>query len=222
MEDLPTHSGMPQNTELPDSVRFADSSVLYRSCKSPDADIQRRAFQVLWQYLYRIVLQIARDQPDTGDFSQDYAQAALIRIYDRLDECREPAAFRTWARRIASHLVIDALRRGKRLVPLETDNPAELGSPPLPDPQPLPEALALAKVSQSELRTLINQAPISDRSRRAVLGRYLDDRPDEELADIESKLANRPVLPSHIQVTRAKNLNKLRRWPTLRAYFEAE
>jgi hypothetical protein len=43
-----------------------------------------------------------------------------------------------------------------------------------------------------------------------VVGRYFDEQPDEALARTESDLAGQTVLPSHIQVTRAKNLAKLR------------
>jgi hypothetical protein len=71
-----------------------------------------------------------------------------------------------------------------------------------------------------ELQNLLNQSPISERSRRVVLGRYVADEPDEALAEAEAKLSGQTVLPSHIQVTRSKNLSKLRDWAPLRTYFE--
>jgi hypothetical protein len=57
---------------------------------------------------------------------------------------------------------------------------------------------------------MLQQAPISDRSRRVVIGRYLDDLPDDQLAATESDLSATDVQPSNIQVTRSKNISKLR------------
>jgi len=53
-----------------------------------------------------------------------------------------------------------------------------------------------------------------------VIGRYLDDSDDETLARAESELAGSDVLPSHVQVTRAKNIAKLRQWPLLTQFLE--
>ena len=71
-----------------------------------------------------------------------------------------------------------------------------------------------------ELYQLISQAPISERSYRVVIGRYRDDLPDEQLAQDESVRSGRTVLPSHIQVTRAKNMAKLRAYKPLRVYWQ--
>jgi DNA-directed RNA polymerase specialized sigma24 family protein len=145
---------------------------------------------------------------------------ALIRIHDRLDECREPAAFRAWARRIASHLAIDTLRQQRRLITLDDhdDGPAVY-----PDERPIafPETAVAAQTAHDDLYTLIGRAPISDRSRRVVLGRYQEDVPDETLAHRESETAGQPVLPSHIQVTRAKDIARLRAWQPLQLWMES-
>ena len=53
-----------------------------------------------------------------------------------------------------------------------------------------------------------------------MIGRYLDDLPDELLAQDESRLAGQAVLPSHVQVTRAKDIARLRHWPPLRKLLE--
>ena len=170
-------------------------------------------------YLVQLASHITRDQADASAMAQDCAQVALIRIHERLNECREPDAFRTWARRIVSHVAIDTLRRQKRLTPLEVDENENSTSATLADDKPLPEAKALNEIGVAELRDLIQRAPISDRSRRTILGRYLDDLPDEIIAQTESDLAEQTVLPSHVQVTRAKNMAKLRKWPVLKSYL---
>lgn len=173
-------------------------------------------YQRLWRYLYPTVLYMVRNQPDAADLAQDCAQQALVRVHQRLHECQAPNAFRAWARRIASNLTIDELRLRRRLAPMPEEEAPESGLPP-PDARSAPEASVLASLADAELRSLLAQAPLSDRSRRAVLGRYFDDISDEMLAQAESEIAGNLVLPSHIQVTRAKNLAKLRNWPPLRA-----
>jgi hypothetical protein len=84
------------------------------------------------------------------------------------------------------------------------------------------EGRVLDQISLEDLRVIISQAPISDRSHRAVLGRYLDDLPDEILARAESGLAGRPVLPCHVQVTRAKDIARLRDCEPLRELLRRE
>lgn len=177
--------------------------LLYEACRRADP----AGYEQLWAYLYRVALQLTNDPA----LAQDCAQTALIRIYQQLADCREPAAFYLWSRRIVSHLTIDQLRRDKRLVALDE---AETAPAPFTT-----EGLALNRLDNLSLRQLLDQAPISERSRRVVVGRFLDDLPDEPLAERESQLAEQPILPSHIQVTRAKNIAKLRDYAPLRHFL---
>jgi DNA-directed RNA polymerase specialized sigma24 family protein len=114
-----------------------------------------------------------------------------------------------------SNLAIDELRRQKRLTTLPDTDSHESASSALAA-QPSPDMTVLAELVEEDLRSLIVHAPISERSRRVVIGRFLDDLPDEALAHTESELSQSEILPSHVQVTRAKNLAKLRDWPPLR------
>lgn len=211
----------PQSNPEPEqagSRAFPGSVELYAACREAGLPAQAVAYETLWRYLYRVALQILYDQPEAEALAQDCAQAALVRVHERLAECREPAAFLAWARRIAAHAAIDELRRRRRLAPLAEepeDTPAHFAQ----SRQPSFEAAVVEQASQAELRRIIDQAPISDRSRRAVLGRYLDDAPDEALAQAESWLAGQPVLPSHVQVTRSKDIARLRNHPPLRAFL---
>ncbi|MEW5987781.1 MAG: RNA polymerase sigma factor [Chloroflexota bacterium] len=193
---------------------LTDSATLYAACRDAEIVRQTAAYEALWPYLYRVALQVVRDQPDAEALAQDCAQESLLRIVQQLDECREPAAFHGWVRRIAFHAAIDALRQRKRLIPLDEAEEAATHSlagslSPAATPDPTAETL----------RALIGRAPISERSRRVVIGRWLDDQPDEKLAQAESALAGEAVLPSHIQVTRAKDIARLKKWDTLRLWL---
>lgn len=202
-------------TSQPAAETFVDSADLFEACGSADRTVQAEAYTVLWDYLYRIAFHITARQPDQEALAQDCAQRALIRIHQQRQRCEEPKAFRTWARRIVSNLVIDELRRRKRLHPLP-----EPGQVPLIDTsdEANPELETLAALTAVSLRNLLQQSPMSDRSRRVVIGRYLDDQNDDILAQVESQLAGETVLPSHVQVTRSKNISKLRQWPLLRHF----
>lgn len=196
---------------------YEDSAALFAACGSADRTDQARAYEVLWGYLYRIALHMTARQPDQEAFAQDCAQRALIRIHQQRQRCREPKAFRTWSRRIVSNLIIDELRRRRRLQPLpEADQALPANQLPVDNP----ESETLASLTAASLRRLLHQAPISDRSRRVVIGRYLDEQEDERLAQAESQLAGEEVLPSHVQVTRSKNISKLRQWPLLRQFLQ--
>ncbi len=197
---------------LPDD--YTDNAAWYHACQDADHVVRSAAYTALFAYLSRVALHVVFDQPEAESLAQDCAQTALIRIHQRLDECREPAAFRAWARQIASHIAIDTLRRRARLTfAAEDELDAVSSSAALTQPA-LEEQTAVAAHHQA-LYDAIQRAPISDRSRRVVIGRYLQELPDELLADVESKLAGATVLPSHIQVTRAKNIAKLRQWSPL-------
>lgn len=193
-----------------------DSAELYHACGSPDTAVQAAAYRDLWRYLFTIAYHMTRRRAGGAALAQECAQRALLRIHQQRTTCREPKAFRTWSRRIVSNLVIDELRRRKRLQPLPDTPAASSILPPAPPAEPA----VLDELTAVSLRTLLNQAPISDRSRRVVIGRYLDDQPDEQLATAETELADSEVRPSHVQVTRAKNIAKLRDWPLLAEFLQ--
>ena len=196
---------------------FVDSADLYHACGSTDATVQATAYQTLWEYLFRIAFYLTAQQPDQEALAQDCAQRALIRIHRQRQRCDEPKAFRTWSRRIVSNLTIDELRRRKRLQPLpEPGQEAKLDQPTMPNP----EIETAASLTTESLRQLLNTSPMSDRSRRVVIGRYLDERDDESLAQTESDLADDEIRPSHVQVTRSKNISKLKQWPLLQQFLE--
>jgi RNA polymerase sigma factor (sigma-70 family) len=193
---------------------YHDSADLFAACSSPETAVQATAYRELWRYLYRVALHVANQQPDQEALAQDCAQRALIRIHHRRETCAEPKAFRSWSRRIVTNLVIDELRRRQRLQPLESTPDTILNASSRQNPSP--ERAVLSELSLENLRSLLLQSPMSDRSRRVVIGRYLDDLEDESLAQTESDLAKKEVLPSHIQVTRSKNIAKLKTWDALR------
>lgn len=210
---VPPDSPTPQGNTAANGDRGAESARLHQACLHGSPAQQQAAYRTLWGYLLPPVAYLLRNTPNADDLAADITQQALIRIHTRVQECHSPGAFRSWCRRIATNLALDELRRRKRLV---QRSPEETGAD---RPAPSPEGTVLERIQAQELRTLLARSPMSQRSFRVVVGRFLDDRLDEELARQESELAGRSVLPAHIQVTRSKNLAKLRKWDGLHAFL---
>jgi RNA polymerase sigma factor (sigma-70 family) len=182
----------------------AENERLFADCANEGSPAQAAAFAELWPVLYRIAYAMLARQTDADALAADCTQAALIKIYRNLARCESPARFRAWCGQIVRRTVIDELRRPAlaRRAALPAD---EAGAPTTP-PIELNESADL----RSMLVAAIAAAPLSERSRRVVLGRFFEEQVDEALAQAESALSDQPVLPSHVQVTRAKNLAKLR------------
>ncbi len=193
-----------------------ESTELYAACRSDDPTQQTAGYQALWDYLYRVTYNVVRDQPSADALAQESAQKAIVKIYRQIETCRSAAAFKSWSRTIASRLAIDELRARKRVV-FNLDEIAEYGAA---DSSTGPEKLIGNRSLAQDVRELLQHAPISDRSYRVIKGRYLDEVSDEEIASAESKLAKQEVLPYHVQVTRSKNISKLRKWELLGALFD--
>ena len=206
-------------SDQPMRTPFVESTMLYAQCNSGDVALQAEGYRTLWAYLYRIALQVVRDQADADALAQDCAQDALIRIHIRLAECSEPKAFRSWTRRIVTNICIDELRKRNRLH-LADEAPDELHGKEVVESNLSTEAVVVDWESAHSIRQGLRQAPISERSYRAMVGRYLDDVPDEELARRESERTGQTLRPSHLQVTRSKNLSKLRKWDHLSNFLE--
>ena len=188
-----------------------NDTALYTACRQDGSQAQTDAFASLWAPLYRIAWAMLRSQNDGESLAHDCTQMALIKIYQRIDSCTNPASFRAWANQILRRTVLDELRRPEhaRRVTLPDDHDeaaAWLIAPPdAPDPTDL----------RGVLLDVVQRGPLSARSRRVVLGRYFQEQTDEELALAENAGDEQRVLPSHIQVTRAKDLAALRRDPAL-------
>jgi RNA polymerase sigma factor (sigma-70 family) len=185
---------------------------LYIACGNEGSLEQVTAFETLWAGLYRIAAAMLRDYPAGEALAADCAQQALLRIHRNREQCRDPDRFQSWAGQIVRRIVIDELRRPEQ---------ARRGAWPAIEPAAPAETEALLEMlAGASLRELLQAAiangGLSERSQRVVTGRYFAERSDEDLARAESELQGSELRPSHIQVTRAKNLAKLRHNSALR------
>ena len=176
-----------------------DDRALYEAWLQDGTDAQEEAFAEIWHDLFRIAAAALRRYPDGEHLAEDCAQEAVMKILLRKHQCREPERFRGWTRTILRNVVRDTVARAeyRRRAP----SPEDLAARPAP-----PVLLSPPVDLHALLSVVVERAGLSDRSLRAVRARYLDDLPrsDEQLAAEEGTSA------PNIQVTRAKNLAKLR------------
>jgi RNA polymerase sigma factor (sigma-70 family) len=187
-----------------------DDRTLYVACQQDGTDIQVDAFKQLWSHLYRIAYAMLHAHRDPASLASDCTQTSLIKVHRNLEQCRNPAVFREWAAQIVRRVVLDELRRPeyRRQTGLSLDDEH---APWVATAQQLTDVTD----ARALLQEVILHGPLSERSQRVVIGRYFEEQTDEVLARVETQRAGQAIRPSHIQVTRAKNLAALRRDPAL-------
>ncbi|NJN14920.1 MAG: sigma-70 family RNA polymerase sigma factor [Oscillochloris sp.] len=193
----------------------ADDMQLYAACGDEGSLRQVDAFEQLWAFLYRRAWAMVHDRRSAEQLAADCTQVALIKIHRSYGQCREPERFRAWAAQIMRRTVIDELRRPEHRPQVDLEVAAAL-----PSDNPSPEAILADADLARVLRAAITGHGLSDRSQRVVIGRFFAEQSDEVLAAAEQALGAADLRPSHIQVTRAKNLAKLRADPALLAQLQ--
>ncbi len=110
-----------------------DTAVLVQRCRQGD--------ELAWESLVRQyqgrVFGIALSYVGDSDEARDLAQEIFIRIYRRLDSCRDDRRFGAWMIRLARNACLDHLRR-RKVRPPARDIPAD-EMPALADGSPTPE-----------------------------------------------------------------------------------
>ncbi len=109
--------------------------------------------------------------------AQDAAQEAFVKAYLALSRFRPGAPFRPWLLRIVANEALNRARSARRLlgVGLRPDR-----EPEARDPEPTPEAAAVAREQQHELVAAVNRLRPDDRL--LIAYRYWLELPEAEMA----------------------------------------
>ena len=193
---------------------------LFDACRNEGSIEQGYAFESLHRDLYRIAHFMigSTNYPDREAMAKDCAQEALEKVWRHLHTCRNPDKFRSWAKAVVRHHTLNELikQQRRRELSLELEEHVEVASETIsPDKELEQRAL------QVSLLDVMARAPMSQRSKRVVLGRYLEEKRDSQLAEEVSEAEGLVIRPSHIQVTRAKDLKRLREDEGVRIYLQA-
>jgi RNA polymerase sigma-70 factor (ECF subfamily) len=94
-----------------------DESLLIARVRAGDSAAERVLYDAHVDRVYRLAFRLAGDDA----LAQDFTQEAFIRAFDRLGSFRGDAAFSTWLHTITTTVVLNGLRKVKRLRQRETD-----------------------------------------------------------------------------------------------------
>ena len=154
------------------AVSVRDDGALVQAVQRGDGD----AFAELFRRHYPEVRKAcARRLLDTVE-ADEVAQAAFVRAYERIDQCRGDRRFGPWVHVIARSLCIDAFRSQARVEPFE--QPLTDGLDRRPDD---PEESVLRSERDAHVRQAL--AALPDRQRQAVIARDWEERRPGEIAD---------------------------------------
>ena len=124
------------------------------------------------------VCSVAFTYTGSEDEALDVAQEVFVRVWQRLDTCREPDRFAGWLLQIARNACLDHLRRRKARPPAQDLQVDELVS--LADPAARPDA----DLDQADQRHIVELAlqRLSVINREAILLKDIQGLPLEEMA----------------------------------------
>lgn len=175
---------------------------LHAAARGADRGRQERAFTEIGAYLYAL----ARARGYPAEHVQEAVQAALVRIYARSEECRNPAAFLHWCwlqlretlRPPSASLGGDAIELDKPSGD-DDEEAAEIADERAISPEQRAVCVALWKQFLDRITALCTgEAKRAANQIAAVLSKFLAGLEDREIAEqMVTTTANVQVLRSH-------------------------
>lgn len=173
----------------------------YEACKADRTLRQRQAFKELHHYLYPFALYRAKYDQRVAEES---TQEALIKVWQHLDQVRDPGSFARWASQILVREVL-AIKEYPEISEADLKHPGD----PKTDETPLTRAAHQAGQTTgfsepeftSDMRTrlieIIEQCLRSTRQQTVIIGFFLEQRGFREMADeLRTNVSNIYVLKS--------------------------
>jgi RNA polymerase sigma factor (sigma-70 family) len=175
---------------------------LYSACrKKDDLELHERGYTDLFRYLYRAACQ------RWPDLAEDVTQRALLLVYQQIQRCTNPAAFRSFALFKLLQAAKELRRSAGIDQSLEIISPAALAESD--------DTLTAALVRQEGTGTLLDALKrLQDAQRHTISLKFFSGLSDDEIAE---QLA---ITAGHVRVLRFRGLEQLRQDPHLREYFE--
>ena len=149
-----------------------DDGALVRAVQAGDVD----AFAELFRRYYPTVRKACARRLSDPVEADEVAQAALVRAFERIDQCRGDRHFGPWVQVIARSLCMDAFRAKARVEPRE--QPLTGGREHRPNE---PEESLLTRERAAQVHEALDTLP--DRQRRAVIARDWEGLRPGEIAD---------------------------------------
>jgi RNA polymerase sigma-70 factor (ECF subfamily) len=152
-----------------------DDRTLYERCREGD----ELAWEALVTRYQGRVCSVAFHYTGSEEEALDVAQDVFVRVWKRLDSCREPDRFGAWLLQIARNACLDHLRRRKARPPAQ-DVPAEEMVGLADDHGERPDAAVVERDHKRMLETALQE--LSPINREAILLKDIQGLPLEDMA----------------------------------------
>ncbi|MBE6013574.1 MAG: sigma-70 family RNA polymerase sigma factor [Lachnospiraceae bacterium] len=120
----------------------------------------------------------------TPSDAEDIAQEVIIKVYNNLEKCKNPLAFKSWLFRIINNTCIDEIRKRSKNKTLSLDKPIEEDDGPMEinitSKEPTPEENLMRSENIKELEKAIGL--MSDKYKSIVVLRDINGLSYEEIA----------------------------------------
>lgn len=175
---------------------------LYDACRqTDDLELRERGYIDLFRYLYRAAHQ------RWPDIAEDATQRALLLVYQQIERCNNPAAFRSFA----LFKLLQAAKELRRSVAI--DQPLEAAN--LSAFAEIDDTLTALLVRREGIAVLINALKrLPNAQRRPIFLKFFRGLNDSEIAE---KLV---ISEAHVRILRFRGLERMRKDSDLREYFE--
>jgi RNA polymerase sigma-70 factor (ECF subfamily) len=135
------------------------------------------AFEELVRLHLGMAFAVARSFLPSKEDAEDAVQDALVRAWQRLDQCRDPHRFRAWLATVVRRIALDHLERTQVRIPVRGAL-----TPELVDPLPGPERAAERRRIRDRLEALVNT--LSEVQRAVLLLHDLEGYSHGEIAEL--------------------------------------
>jgi RNA polymerase sigma-70 factor (ECF subfamily) len=151
--------------------RRSEGDLLER-CRLGDPEAFRALYDAHKDRVYSIAMHFFHGDEATA---ADVTQQVFVKVLRNVGQFRREAELATWLYRVTANACIDEQRKGRRLLPLA----AAGGEAPLAVPGAADDQILRDEVGRQVKEAV---AALSPKLRIAILMRYFDDRPYDEIA----------------------------------------
>ena len=139
-----------QRNQLAETVHIEDNE-LARLCARGDEKARHELYTRYAAYLFALCIRYVGDR----ELARDLMHDAMIKIFDTIGKYKPTGSLRSWCARVTVNLVIDHLRKARKLETVSIDQTQEK----IPEPQ----NEEIAKIPKTELMRMVGQLPETKR-----------------------------------------------------------
>lgn len=139
-----------QRNQLAETVHIEDNQ-LARLCARGDEKARHELYTRYAAYLFALCIRYVGDR----ELARDLMHDAMIKIFDSVGKYKPTGSLKSWCGRVAVNMVIDHLRKSRRLETVSIDQTQEK----IPEPQ----NEEIAKIPKTELMRMVGQLPETKR-----------------------------------------------------------